>query len=210
MEKRKTKSFNKKYRKSDDDDDGDDIFDGLGQRPNTPVDADKDGVPDYKDKCPRTPAGATVDTIGCPRDWDADGVYDGIDRCPNTPLGIEVDNYGCPTAKPIKKVEVIHINYNRGGVEPDNQAKATLDEMAKRLKAYPDVVLEIGSYTDSWGSAKANLNISQKRAEKVKDYLVSKGIAADRLISKGYGEINFIVPDRNSKVNRRVELKPIK
>jgi OOP family OmpA-OmpF porin len=62
-----------------------------------PVDTDGDGVPDRKDKCPGTPAGATVDATGCPHDSDGDGVWDGLDKCPNTPKGARVDANGCPT-----------------------------------------------------------------------------------------------------------------
>src|SRR5262249_36777671 len=65
-------------------------------------DEDKDGVPDRKDKCPHTPAGAKVvmdlhsEKAGCPTDSDGDGVWDGIDQCPDTPKGWPVDAKGCP------------------------------------------------------------------------------------------------------------------
>ena len=59
-------------------------------------DADMDGIPDKKDQCPNTPAGAVVDAKGCPVDSDGDGVPDGIDTCPNTPKGAQVDEKGCP------------------------------------------------------------------------------------------------------------------
>src|SRR3989442_962388 len=59
-------------------------------------DSDHDGVPDNRDACPDTPAGATVDAKGCPFDSDLDGVPDGIDQCPNTPAGTKVDATGCP------------------------------------------------------------------------------------------------------------------
>src|SRR5437763_1392734 len=59
-------------------------------------DSDRDGVPDAKDTCPDTPAGATVDASGCPLDADLDGVPDGLDQCPNTPAGTKVDAAGCP------------------------------------------------------------------------------------------------------------------
>src|SRR5947207_13976753 len=59
-------------------------------------DSDHDGVSDTKDACPDTPAGAAVDSKGCPIDSDHDGVYDGIDKCPGTPAGVHVDAKGCP------------------------------------------------------------------------------------------------------------------
>src|SRR5256886_6746662 len=89
------------------DSDGDGVPDSKDACPGTPagavvdqrgcpLDADQDGVPDGLDKCPGTPAGAHVDATGCPTDADADGVPDGLDQCPNTLAGLKVDAKGCP------------------------------------------------------------------------------------------------------------------
>ncbi len=64
------------------------------------ADSDQDGVPDRRDRCAATPAGALVDLRGCPTDTDGDGVFDGLDRCPGTPRGTPVDAVGCPVKKP--------------------------------------------------------------------------------------------------------------
>lgn len=66
----------------------------LGSSPLT--DADRDGVPDRRDRCRNTPLGALVDAHGCPTDTDHDGVFDGLDRCPTTQAGVTVDAAGCP------------------------------------------------------------------------------------------------------------------
>jgi len=89
------------------DDDGDGVPNHLDKCPNTPagvtvdavgcpVDTDGDGVPDYLDKCPDTPKGVEVDAKGCPLDSDGDGVPDYLDKCPDTPRGVKVDAKGCP------------------------------------------------------------------------------------------------------------------
>ena len=65
----------------------------LGSKPIP--DSDADGVQDNRDKCPDTPAGASVDSRGCPSDSDGDGVPDGVDRCPTTAAGAAVDERGC-------------------------------------------------------------------------------------------------------------------
>ncbi|MEC9362463.1 MAG: OmpA family protein [Sinimarinibacterium flocculans] len=61
-----------------------------------PLDGDGDGVPDYLDRCPGTPPGAIVGPDGCEIDTDGDGVPDRLDKCPNTPPGVQVGNDGCP------------------------------------------------------------------------------------------------------------------
>ena len=59
------------------------------------TDSDADGVPDAKDQCEKTPAGAVVDSTGCPLDSDKDGIFDGLDKCQNTRGGASVDSLGC-------------------------------------------------------------------------------------------------------------------
>jgi len=68
----------------------------IVDRDGCPIDSDNDGVCDGVDRCPGTPSGAKVDAKGCPSDSDGDGVPDDIDRCPNTPAGARVDAKGCP------------------------------------------------------------------------------------------------------------------
>jgi outer membrane protein OmpA-like peptidoglycan-associated protein len=89
------------------DGDGDGVLDNRDRCPDTPAgasvdtrgcpsDADGDGVPDGVDRCPTTVAGAAVDARGCPQDSDGDNIADGLDRCPDTPAGVLVDPHGCP------------------------------------------------------------------------------------------------------------------
>jgi outer membrane protein OmpA-like peptidoglycan-associated protein len=61
-----------------------------------PLDDDGDGIPNFRDLCPETPIGATVDKKGCPSDGDGDEVLDGLDACPDTPAGWPTDSDGCP------------------------------------------------------------------------------------------------------------------
>lgn len=87
--------------------DGDGVPDFRDRCPNTPagvqvdqagcpLDSDGDGIPDHLDECPSTADGVTVDARGCPLDSDGDGVPDHLDQCPNTPKGTQVDTRGCP------------------------------------------------------------------------------------------------------------------
>jgi outer membrane protein OmpA-like peptidoglycan-associated protein/opacity protein-like surface antigen len=200
--------------------DADGVCDGLDKCPDTPkeakvdatgcpLDADEDGVPDFKDKCPDTSKGCKVDETGCPTDADKDGVCDGLDKCPDTPAGVEIDATGCPKVKPIEQKITLHIVYKPGSAEIDESNKVILDDLASRLATYKDVKIEAGGYTDNTGTPTANKKLSQKRADKVKDYLVAKGVEKDRITSVGYGATNFIADngtEEGRQQNRRVEI----
>ncbi|MEO0249166.1 MAG: thrombospondin type 3 repeat-containing protein, partial [candidate division WOR-3 bacterium] len=62
------------------------------KRMERPLDTDEDGVPDYLDKCPDTPKGVRVNSLGCPLDTDGDSVPDYRDHCPRIPQGYRIDN----------------------------------------------------------------------------------------------------------------------
>jgi OOP family OmpA-OmpF porin len=152
-----------------------------------------------------------VDANGCSasqRDTDGDGVMDDKDVCPETPAGTAVDASGCPV-KPLV-LEGVKFETNKAVLLPGSAA--TLDKVAAGLAAHPEVKIEISGYTDNVGDPKYNVQLSQSRADAVKAYLVSKGIAADRLVAKGYGQADPLVPNTtaaNKQENRRVSVKII-
>jgi outer membrane protein OmpA-like peptidoglycan-associated protein len=83
-----------------------------------------------------------------------------------------------------------------------------LDQVVDIMNRYPTLRLEIAAHTDNMGSFEYNMNLSQRRAQSMVDYLVSKGIEAERLIGKGYGESRPIAPNTTEEgkmLNRRVE-----
>jgi outer membrane protein OmpA-like peptidoglycan-associated protein len=90
------------------------------------------------------------------------------------------------------------------------ESEVVLDRVAEVLKAHPEVKVEVGGHSDSDGKESANLNLSTKRANSVRDYLLKKGVPADQMTAKGYGESQPIAdnktPEGKAK-NRRVELK---
>ena len=174
-------------------------------------DDDKDGVKNATDKCPNTPPGEPVDMNGCSasqRDTDGDGVTDDKDKCAGTPAGTKVDETGCPAAPLI--LEGVKFETNKAILTAGSSV--TLDKVASTLMAHPTEKIEIEGYTDNSGTSDYNHQLSLKRAETVKAYLVSKGVAADRLTTKGFGEENPLVPNTsaaNKQENRRVEIKVI-
>lgn len=105
----------------------------------------------------------------------------------------------------------IYYDLNKSDIRSD--AGLELDKLVKILKDNPSIRIELSSHTDARSSDEYNLNLSQRRAQAAVDYLVSKGIAADRLVAKGYGETKLLIPNATTEeehqTNRRTEFKVI-
>lgn len=204
------------------DSDNDGVVDSKDSCPNTPagtkvnsrgckvvMDSDGDGVNDDADRCPNTPAGTAVNSFGCALDPDDDndGVPNSKDQCPNTVAGVRVDFKGCE----IKEViSLPGVNFETNSATLTGASLSILDGAASTLNQYTDINAEVAGHTDSTGAAAYNQGLSERRAASVRDYLVSKGVAASRLSSRGYGEDQPIADNSNAAgraQNRRVELK---
>ncbi len=176
----------------------------------SPVDSDGDGVVDSADKCPGTVPGVAVNSEGCPLDSDGDGVTDDKDQCPDTEAGAKVDEKGCVGVTKTLTVESIelHIKFPSGSDVIQEQYQPELQKVAEFLKRHTDLTVDIEGHTDSQGSAKFNKALSQRRADSVKNDLVSRyGIAADRVNAVGYGEEKPIESNDTAEgrqYNRRV------
>lgn len=204
------------------DSDGDGVADDVDDCPGTeyrarghvdihgcPTDSDFDGVPDYIDKCPNNPVGAAVDDVGCPLDSDKDGVPDGLDDCPNTLYGVAVDPNGCIDLSMLSEPMVLNIDYISGSFEIDPRSRERLRKLALTLSLVPAVRLEINGYTDNIGTAVANRELSLKRANRVRDFLVDSGVARSRIKTFGRGEADFVASNQTAAgraKNRRVEI----
>jgi outer membrane protein OmpA-like peptidoglycan-associated protein len=206
----------------DPDDDGDGIIDANDKCPKEPedrdgfedddgcpeADNDKDGVVDSDDKCPNV--AGPKESWGCP-DRDGDGTDDQHDQCPDVPGPLE--QKGCPVYKAVKvtkdKLEIsqkIFFAFDKSKILP--KSFPLLEEVAKVLKDYPALKVRVEGHTDSQGKLKHNMELSQGRANSVRDFLIKKGVKADRLEAKGFGPEHPI--DNNATVegrehNRRVE-----
>nr|AOR51117.1 hypothetical protein [uncultured bacterium pAW1] len=204
------------------DSDGDGVYDGLDDCPDSPrealglvdingcpVDSDFDGVPDYLDACPSDPVGAQVDARGCPLDGDKDGVPDGLDDCPSTLAGAQVDRHGCMDLKVFDQPMLLYIDYPPGSFEVDNRNKERLQKLATLLQVVPDITLEVLAYSDDIGTEVANLKLSEKRANRVRDFLVAYGVATDRIRPVGKGEVDPVASNQTAEgraKNRRIEI----
>ncbi|MGO9290755.1 MAG: OmpA family protein [Polyangia bacterium] len=184
-------------------------------------DRDGDGIPDNIDKCPDQPEDfdGFQDEDGCPDlDNDGDGIPDALDKCPNEPETFNnyMDEDGCPDEVPaaVKKFTGVieGINFKTGSADILPGSYVMLDRAVKVLQDYPEVNLEISGHTDNRGKADYNRDLSQRRADAVKTYFVTRGIASQRLQSIGYGPTRPIADNKTQSgraTNRRTEFRLI-
>lgn len=187
--------------------------------------ADNDGdlILDIVDRCPNQaedPDGLD-DENGCPeKDFDHDGIDDEADLCPRLPETINgiKDEDGCPdkgesavrvTTEKIEILQKVFFETNKAKILP--RSFGLLNQVAAVLKAHSEINrLRVEGHTDDMGDDTANRVLSQKRAEEVKAYLATKGVATERLEAIGYGETRPLVPNQNNEArarNRRVEFR---
>ncbi|MDH5397141.1 MAG: OmpA family protein [Cyclobacteriaceae bacterium] len=105
------------------------------------------------------------------------------------------------------------INFETASAELLETSFRELGKVIKLMREYPGISVEISAHTDSDGSDKYNLTLSDARAQSVVDYLIQYGIDTGRLTPKGYGETAPMAPndtDENKALNRRVEMKILK
>ncbi len=178
--------------------DGDGVNDDMDRCPGTAAgarvdrygcetDSDGDGVADSSDRCPGTVAGAKVDARGCELDGDGDGVVDRLDKCPASPRGAQVDIHGCEIKDVIK---LPGVGFELNSATLTDGSLRVLREAAATLKKHPSIMVEVAGYTDTSGNPAHNLDLSQRRAASVKQFLVAQGWMLDRLTAKGYGPAN--------------------
>jgi peptidoglycan-associated lipoprotein len=109
----------------------------------------------------------------------------------------------------------IYYDYDKWNIK--EEAIPTLDLLVVLMKENPQIKIQLSSHTDCRGDDAYNLELSQKRAQSVVDYLIHKGISSQRLIPKGYGEtmliekcICEICTEKQHQINRRTTFKIIK
>jgi OOP family OmpA-OmpF porin len=155
---------------------------------------------------PPPPAPAPAPPPG-PVDSDRDGVFDSDDRCPATPLGMAVDGTGCPRKDP---VVLRGVGFATNSATLTAASLPVLDGVAQDLRKYPRLRVELQGHTDSSGADAYNLDLSQRRADAVRNYLVSQGVSGTQLEARGLGESEPIADNGTPEGradNRRVVMR---
>jgi outer membrane protein OmpA-like peptidoglycan-associated protein len=143
------------------------------------------------------------------RDSDRDGVKDQWDQCPDTELGVAVNAVGCPFVM-VFDDRLLNFDFDSARL-PDN-ASDVLNPAVKFISAQSDMRFVISGHTDSKGSDAYNIDLSQRRARSVVDFLTSSGIDPTRLEIEAYGESRPVASnetDRGRAQNRRVEIRHV-
>jgi len=186
---------------------------GVAKYNGCPIpDSDGDGINDEEDKCPSVAGIARYQ--GCPiPDSDNDGVNDEEDNCPN--LAGPASNHGCPEvdASTQSKVDVMSKNIawtTTTSTTLSTRSNKSLDQIASMLTADPNLKVTIGAHSSNAGDADQNKTMTQQRADAIKAYLVSKGVAASQIESTGFGGEQPIADNTTAAgrtKNARVELR---
>ncbi|HEX2879757.1 MAG TPA: OmpA family protein, partial [Polyangiaceae bacterium] len=176
-------------------------------------DSDGDRFVDELDRCPNEPGPVE----GCKdNDADRDGVVGDADKCPNKPEtsnGFE-DGDGCPDVVPERVKQfagvIQGIEFDRNGERIRPGYTATVDNAVLVMKEFPSLRIMISGHTDTDGTRQYNEELSLRRANTVKAYLVSKGIDSSRIETRG-AAFDEPIADNDSKEgkqkNRRIEFK---
>lgn len=187
-------------------------------------DNDKDGVLDANDKAPDDPEDMDgfQDEDGAPDlDNDNDGIADADDKCPNEAetMNEYEDKDGCPDVKPEIAVEagsamvLEGVNFASGSANLTSGSLSILDKVVRTLTENQNIEVEIRGYTDNTGSYEGNINLSKRRADSVKEYLIGQHIASYRIHTQGLGPQEPIADNSTREgraKNRRIEFFRIK
>jgi len=163
---------------------------------------------DAIEECGGKPAAKPVAVAATPADSDGDGVTDDMDKCPDSPADKPVDAEGCTIVSVVLK----NVHFESNSSELTAGSSEELDKAVDAMNKYDQLRIEIQAHTDNMGEESYNQYLSEQRANSVRDYMIGKGIAADRMVAKGYGESTPITDNstRDGRAkNRRVELKII-
>lgn len=197
-------------------------LEAAGERPDPRArgcplrDGDHDGVSDEDDVCPLEPAGNHPDgeRRGCPRpDIDGDGILNARDACPEErgPHSNDPATNGCPRVY-VTADRVVITQQPRFAVDRDVILPASvplLVEVSAVFESHPELTrVEVRGHTDDVGDDAHNMDLSQRRAESIRTWLLAHGVAPSRISARGLGETTPIADNHTPAgraSNRRVE-----
>jgi OOP family OmpA-OmpF porin len=181
------------------------LEDRIGEMETMMNDSDKDGVPDYLDAEPNSITGVAVDTKGRAVDKNGNGVPDELESYIDqraTQIKQEVKEGTSADLAGLINNGYVNVYFDFNSDKPNAQSVSGINFLIKYLKDNPSVSSDVVGYADEIGDSEYNKNLSQRRAENVKQILVDAGIDASRLNIVGNGEDASV--NKSSKYARQV------
>ncbi|WP_432410962.1 OmpA family protein [Rasiella sp. SM2506] len=155
------------------------------------IDTDQDGVPDYLDREPNTTSGVAVNTKGIAVDVNKNGIPDELEPALDNRYVNESDyvkNQGGLNVKELLDKGYVNVYFKFNSTTPETYSLEAINYLIKYMDENPAANAELVGYADEIGNAEYNKNLSEKRANKVKEILVASGVAESRLTVTGNGE----------------------
>lgn len=146
------------------------------------------------------------------RDFDQDGVINARDICAETPQPAIVDNDGCPEYIKRNEENDIHILFANDSSRIPDSFMREIERTSQFLNKYPETGIELKGYASKVGRSEYNQKLSLRRAKKVRNALVEKGIAPERINIVGYGDtvqVNAMTIEESHALSRRVIAKVV-
>lgn len=175
----------------------------IGELETMMNDTDKDGVPDYLDVENNSIAGVAVDTKGRMVDLNKNGVADELEKYIDTQVTTASEkNNNAEVIKRLINEGYVSVFFDFNSTKPTPQSTQNMSFVLTYLKNNPGTTLEISGHADEIGSSEYNTQLSQKRAETVRNTLIKAGISPDRITITPEGEDNSV--DKNSASARQL------
>ncbi len=147
--------------------------------------------------------------VAPPPDSDGDGVSDPDDDCPDTPSTYAVDENGCPILiEEIASFELqVNFDFDESVIRDEDVPE--IEDLAEFLREYDGVMLQLEGHTDNVGAPLYNLDLSQRRADAVRDMLIEDfGISPGRIAAQGFGE-QLPVADNETEAGREANRRVV-
>ena len=169
-------------------------------------DTDKDGIPDYLDKEPNTPGGVAVNNKGVSIDENKNGIPDDLetilDQKYASSKSVKRIQESSQIAKTLANNGYINVYFRFNSTKPETYSLNAINQIVEYMRANPRSNAILTGYSDAIGNSQYNLKLSEDRAKRVYDILVSSGIKESRMSYKGGGVDDSV--DKSSKEARQL------
>lgn len=161
------------------------------------LDSDGDGVPDYLDEEPNTPAGMMVDSKGRSIDKNNNNIPDYMESALDSRYAVKGEGGEGMVIKQLIDSGLINVYFPFDSTKPHSYSTHAINYVIQFLNDNPNVNVELVGYADEIGNSSYNQTLSERRAKLVHDILLASGISSNRLSYRGAGEDDSVDKDNS-------------